>query len=405
MHVVTAFSVDFPGGITNYVRALASSQVRAGQDVSILDGGTLDSWTAHEEGYSVRGLKATRVDHFDLKMSERGGGAVSVCDEIREQNPDIVHFHLTIGLGSAFYRTFPDMGIPYVVSLHDYYLFCPRITMVDHTGKSCGGPSLKKCESCIGLLDQIPLAYRAARKFDAKLPRFPSPAVTRRNTDVAVFFRGAAKALAVSNRVEEMYSRAYPEANYEVLHIGSRSAHAVRPTRQAGGVLRIAAIGTLAEYKGAAVLEQLALLLKRSDVEISFWGRVDKPKWNDRCARANIRLRGPYTPADLDSIMAETDLGLVVPVWEDNAPQVVMEFLNYGVPVVGTRMGGIPDFVTSETGYLFDPFDAKEVALAAAFIDDLDADEVRKWGASINRLTTPESHARAVRDVYLAATV
>jgi glycosyltransferase involved in cell wall biosynthesis len=326
-----------------------------------------------------------------------------VCEAIRERNPDIVHFHLTIGLGSAFYELFPTLGIPYVVSLHDYYLFCPRITMIDFSGSSCGGPETRKCESCIGVFDQVPLAHRAARRLEVKLPRVPSHTVTRRNARVAFFFREAAGLLAVSGRVKELYSRAYPEGRYSVLHIGSSSAYGVRATKPAGGVLRITAMGTLADYKGAGILEQIASLLKRNDVEVSFWGRVDNPKWIERCKRANILLKGPYAPGDLNQIMAETDLGLVVPVWEDNAPQVVMEFLNFGVPVLATQMGGIPDFVTSETGYLFDPSDPRGVARAVAFIEGLDVDEVRKWGASIERLATPEFHERGVREIYLSA--
>ena len=49
----------------------------------------------------------------------------------------------------------------------------------------------------------------------------------------------------------------------------------------------------------------------------------------------------------------------------DNLPTVIMEAMATGLPVVSTRIGGIPEMVVeNETGYLVQPEDA--VALAGA---------------------------------------
>ncbi len=53
-------------------------------------------------------------------------------------------------------------------------------------------------------------------------------------------------------------------------------------------------------------------------------------------------------------LLAASDI-CVVPSLVDNQPTVVMESLMMGVPVVGSRIGGIPMMVTSDVGDTFEP--------------------------------------------------
>ncbi|GAA2749795.1 glycosyltransferase [Amnibacterium kyonggiense] len=400
LHVSSAFDVDFPGGITNYVRTLASSQLAAGNEVAVLDGGEHETWTSHPLGFMVRGHRATRVQHFSLRSPEDAEVSDSVLDVVRELQPDLVHFHLTIGVGVAFYRRFAELGIPYVISLHDYFLYCPRITMMDWRNTDCGGPEKHKCERCIGVLDQVDLLRRGGRKLSLPLPRIPSRSVTRRNEVISDFFGAAARILPVAARVEELYRREYPGASYTVSHIGSESALAPRLEKTSSARLRLTALGTLSKYKGAEVLAALARRLPKDRVEVRFHGRVDEPRWGRLAEEAGIDLRGPYRPDDLPGILQETDLGVMVPVWEDNAPQVVMEFLNSGTPVLATRMGGIPDFVDERNGFLFDHRSEAELTAAVEFASSLTPERARAWGASLPRLATPADHQRELGRIY-----
>jgi glycosyltransferase involved in cell wall biosynthesis len=108
---------------------------------------------------------------------------------------------------------------------------------------------------------------------------------------------------------------------------------------------------------------------------------------------ARVRLAGPKPLEEVARHLAAADL-LALPSWAEGTPNVVLEALAAGRPVVATRVGGIPDVVhDGETGLLVPPHDVS--ALAAALDDALERswDEARiaasappSWDASAGHL-------------------
>jgi glycosyltransferase involved in cell wall biosynthesis len=77
-------------------------------------------------------------------------------------------------------------------------------------------------------------------------------------------------------------------------------------------------------------------------------------------------LAGPQTLAGVARYLAASDL-LVLPSWAEGTPNVVLEALAAGRPVVASRVGGIPDAVVEGvTGLLVEPHDADVLARALA---------------------------------------
>jgi len=400
LHVVSTFSVDYPGGITNYIRTLAADQVGAGHLVDVLDGAGDDGWTMHALGFRVTSVPATsrRVHVASSRYDSTGTDAIIAL--LRHERYDIVHFHLTIGVGESLYEEMPELGIPYVVTLHDYFLFCPRITMMDWRSENCGGPAKRKCERCVGVLDQIDPLYRLSRKTGIPLPRvLPSTMVTRRNERIHRFLLNARSVLAISTRMKDFFEHRYDGLRCIVAHVGTPSAETGSTTKTPSPNLRLAFLGTLSRHKGADVLFELAEQVGRTDAEFHFYGRVLERSAAARLRDSRIIDHGPYTEDDLPQIMAQTDLGLVLSVWEEGAGIVVMELLNHGTPVVATRRGGLPDFVNERNGFLFEPT-PEGIAEAARFIDSLTRAQLARLAAGITPLTTRAQHAEAVERAY-----
>lgn len=394
LHVATGFPISFPGGVTNYVRSLAISQRESGYTVDIIAG----TGSSDAEGkiatkiYEYGGV----MTPFSLSIGRDNHSDSSKLKKIIEEY-DLVHFHMLYGFPSSFFKE--AVKTPYVVSLHDYGLICPRIFMVDKWQGICESRELEKCSQCVGLLEQINVVRGGAKRLGLKLPDIYSSGPKVRAQAVDGFLRRANARLAVSSKVAAIFEDAVSEAPCKVLHIGNDSAGDIprRKDWMPNGVIRCAFIGTLNWDKGAEVFISLAKALMGKQVSFEFWGRGQE-KYIEQLQNLGVQCKGSYKPDQLKSILKDVDLGLVLPVWNDNGPQVLMEFINNGVPVLGTHRGGIPDFLNEKIGFTFDPF--SEINKATDWIASLTTEKLTAMNENISPLKTPAQHASEVSKIY-----
>ena len=110
---------------------------------------------------------------------------------------------------------------------------------------------------------------------------------------------------------------------------------------------------------------------------------------------------GEYKQKDLPRLLREYDLGCVLSVWEDNGPQVVMELLNNNIPVIGTEMGGIPDFVQDgENGFLYNPYSKESFDILIRKLENMTFESCENMKSRIKRTLTPEEHFEELNKEY-----
>jgi glycosyltransferase involved in cell wall biosynthesis len=139
----------------------------------------------------------------------------------------------------------------------------------------------------------------------------------------------------------------------------------------------IVAIGRLIAKKGFAdLIRACALLVKRGRsfrCEIFGEGPLEnqlRAQIEELGLRELVQLPGPKPQHELRARLANASVFVLPSVPEaeggmDNLPTVIMEAMATGLPVVSTRIGGIPEMVVdNETGFLVQPEYA--VALAEA---------------------------------------
>ena len=61
-------------------------------------------------------------------------------------------------------------------------------------------------------------------------------------------------------------------------------------------------------------------------------------------------------------LIAEAGVVVVPSEWYENAPLVILESFALGRPVVGSRIGGIPELASTDTGGIFEAGDAAGLA-------------------------------------------
>jgi glycosyltransferase involved in cell wall biosynthesis len=116
-----------------------------------------------------------------------------------------------------------------------------------------------------------------------------------------------------------------------------------------------------------------------------------------------VRFLGRRTQAELHDELYPAATVIVVPsVFADNFPTVCLEGLAAGRPIVGTRVGGIPEIIQpGTTGALVPPGEAKALAVAISNLLSMDKTQLRAMSARCRKRAEQEYSAQ----VYVSRTL
>lgn len=199
-------------------------------------------------------------------------------------------------------------------------------------------------------------------------------------------FRLADLNLSVSRPLEDMLRlHARPRGRCEVLLRGVDQT-LFFPASELTGNPHVIFVGRIEPAKGVFDLLSAWINVLRDcpDARLTVVGRDQTGGRFLRKAHSlgiehSIRLTGPLPPPAVAELMRQSRL-LCLPSDDEGTPNCVMEALSCGLPVVATRVGGIPDIVEHEkTGLLIEK--GEVASLAAALVTLLlDASRCARMG-------------------------
>lgn len=404
LHISTGYPISYAGGITNYVRMLATEQIKKGLDVAVLGG--IDT---NKENFSFKyhEYESKKIKTFSLGESNDKDGLKNIEKILKSEQYDLIHIHMMLDIDWSIIDIIKDK-YKYIISLHDYFYICPRIIMVDSKNQICTRYNHDKCNKCITRLETFDNLRRGINKLSSisginiKYPPIKQMVTSRRYKKLKELLEGAELLLPVSNRVKEIYINSDIKANYKVMHISNYSADLYEPYNNENKYtdkIDIVMLGSLTYHKGAEVLLNILRQIKNNNIKVHFYGRANG-KYISKLESVGLINHGSYLPNELKKILSKMDLGLVLSIWEDNAPQVVMELLNNNVPVIATNKGGIPDFVSNDNGYIFDPNSKDEFNMLIKFLNEITREKVIQLKRNINRTKTTEEHLKELMQLY-----
>jgi len=391
------FPPHFVGGAEIVAFQQAQALAARGHDVRVFAGDA----RRNQPGYAINddvyeGLPVRRVA-LSQQDFQLGGNDVAhlQVDALFDQwldtwRPDVIHAHHLLGLSLGLIRVAHARGVPVYLTLHDHWGFCINSTRITRAGQLCQDASRCAADCCDFITDgdtSLPLSLRQ------DYIRWQLQAVT----GFIVPSRYLAQAYQDAGLPAE---RVHLVPNGIALQrFACRTS--VTPARVADTRLRILFIGYMGPHKGVPQLVQALARLPGQRIHVDFVGAGHAlPEYRQALAATapavSAKFWGRLPNADVVHRLAQADVLVLPSVCPENQPVSITEAMACGLPVVASRIGGIPELVQHQvTGLLAAPGDVDALAACLQHYVDHPAKLAEHGAAAQARIQAFELSAQA----------
>ncbi|MCD5989260.1 glycosyltransferase family 4 protein [Pseudomonas sp. CDFA 553] len=253
------------------------------------------------------------------------------------EKPDLVVCHNLTGWSVSAWDEITAAGLPIVQVLHDLYLLCPGSTMFSK-GQSCK----TQCGRC-AIFRKGHEARSAQVNTVVGVSRFMLDTLQAQG-----YFKGA-RGYVVHNASPR------PAIPIKVKSLGPPAKNAP---------LRFGYMGTLSEPKGLRwLIEQFQQLPIDATLQIAGRGQLDdEERFKALALSPKISFVGYQSPEDF---YKQIDVAIVPSIWNEPFGMVAVEACSWSVPVIASRMGGLPEIIQDQfNGLLCSPDDPDSLGVA-----------------------------------------
>jgi glycosyltransferase involved in cell wall biosynthesis len=237
---------------------------------------------------------------------------------LEKEKPDVVHSHTTGGFSLSVYSAIKSSGYPHIHTCHGYALLSPWSALIR------GGEPISR----FNFWD---------RQF-MKITRFFSQSVT---------LASAPSQFVLDIHAENGF---FPNSRCIKIPIGIE-LDSEKKAKKDYQTIDIMYTGQLIPPKGVHVLIDAFKQLKVNNIRLHITGKGFYEPELKRLAESDPRIifHGFVTRERLYELYRLSDVAIFPSLFYENAPAVILESFQAGTPVVGSRIGGIPEII--EGGY------------------------------------------------------
>jgi glycosyltransferase involved in cell wall biosynthesis len=262
---------------------------------------------------------------------------------------EIQHF---LHLDARLIEAVRFLGPPYDVFVHDYAWICPRVTLIDGSGRYCGEPDISLCNTCL-------------RRNGSNLGERISVVALRKRSEK--WLRQARRVIVPSADTAIRLQRYFPGLGIDVTSHQPTAVAAPRPQAVTASTVRVALIGAIGIHKGYEVLLACARDARRRTLPLEFivigYTERDPPLLKTGA----VFIAGRYTESEVPHLLRreQPDIAFLPSVWPETWCYALDHALLAGLPVVAFDLGAIAERLRAVGSGVLLPLD-----MSAAQIND-----------------------------------
>ncbi len=320
---VLLVTLALEGGVERFV-AERSREIRA-QGLFPL---VLKPAKPEEERFCELSIEAVEAPNLRYEVPAELPELASMLGSLRIDRIEIQHF---LDLDARVIDTVRSLGVPYDVMIHDYSWICPRVTLIDGSGRYCHEPAVSVCKSCI-------------RKNGSRLGKALSvPALRARS---AAWLEEAHRVSAPSEDTASRLKKYFPALDIDVRPHAPSFAPPPQIVPSPGAkTVRVGLIGAIGGHKGYEVLLGCArdAVARRLPLEFVVIGYTENDK--PLLKTGKVFITGRYTEIEAPHLLRRErpDVVFLPSVWPETWCYTLDYALAEGLPVVSFDLGAIAE--------------------------------------------------------------
>ena len=314
---------------------------------TILPGGTHRHYMEMAEMYSFH-CKVLLVEYYENFMVTKmishgkllgekilfGNCTEKLYIELEKWNVQLVHLHHFMYMNDILRNFLLSGRYILAVTLHDYYVVCPRVNMTKN-GIYCCEANKKESDICMNDLSAEPSGDLASRIFK----------FTNINSWRKYWFEFLDKADCVfvpSSDQRERLLRYFPSLTK--IRVVENPEIVVPPAACNRKICRIGILGTISEAKGRSILLNCARMAEQQNLNIQFvlFGTLSPAEGN---LPANLIVKGKYKEDEVYSLINSEgiDFFWFTAIWPETYSYVLTIPIRLGIPVIAADLGAIAE--------------------------------------------------------------
>lgn len=295
---------------------------------------------------------------------------------IQDEKPDLAHIHLMWGqITPSIFPVLKKYNIPILFTVHDYRIVCPAYTFRNGNGQiceECQGRHFYQCFThicCKG--SKLMSAVMAAEQYFRNA--FFNP---------AKFIDGFIYVSHFAKEIQEKYMPAVKAKSNIVLYNFSTSI-----TDQPKDMLEdkyFLFFGRLSYEKGVKTLLTAFKDIPQCKLRVVGTGPKEEElkAYSANNGMKNVEFVGYKKGKELTDLVRNAYFVVVPSEWYENNPMTIIESYSVGTPVIGARIGGIPEIVVdNKTGFQFESGnvnDLRDKIIQANYLNDIQYSDFSK---------------------------